>query len=188
VISISKCVVCISLLVLQKWNTGSSVGTLTRLRAWQTKVGFSARTGPFLSRPAVRPIKPMKWARVCPFSSDKAPGAWSWILHLLLRLRMRGIIPPLLNMDPWLCAWLSKGQLYHRNWLLYEHVIRFRTYSPTQPPMQWVPGALSLGVKLTTHLHLVPRSKNEWSYTSTPPHAFMAWCSVKTQGQLYLYL
>jgi hypothetical protein len=24
-------------------------------------------------------------------------------------------------------------------------------------------------VKLTTHLHLVQRSKNEWSYTSTPP-------------------
>jgi hypothetical protein len=38
------------------------------------------------------------------------------------------------------------------------------------------PWALSLGVKrpgggvkLTTHLHLVPRSKNVWSYTSTPP-------------------
>jgi hypothetical protein len=26
-----------------------------------------------------------------------------------------------------------------------------------------------LGVKLTTHLHLVPRSKSEWSYTSVPP-------------------
>jgi hypothetical protein len=25
------------------------------------------------------------------------------------------------------------------------------------------------GVRLTTDLHLVPRSKNEWSYTSTPP-------------------
>jgi hypothetical protein len=25
----------------------------------------------------------------------------------------------------------------------------------------------------------VPRSKNEWSYTSTPQYAFMAWCSVK---------
>jgi hypothetical protein len=25
------------------------------------------------------------------------------------------------------------------------------------------------GVKLTIHLHLVPRSKNYWSYTSTPP-------------------
>jgi hypothetical protein len=24
-------------------------------------------------------------------------------------------------------------------------------------------------MKLTTHLHLVPRSKNAWSYTSTPP-------------------
>jgi hypothetical protein len=40
-------------------------------------------------------------------------------------------------------------------------------------------------VKLTTPLHLVPRSKNEWSYTSTPQYASMAWCSVKAQGQLY---
>jgi hypothetical protein len=34
----------------------------------------------------------------------------------------------------------------------------------TQPPRQWVPGALSLGVNgrvvnLTTHLHLVPKSR-----------------------------
>jgi hypothetical protein len=43
------------------------------------------------------------------------------------------------------------------------------------------------GVKLTTRLYLVPRSKNEWGYTSTPPYAFMAWCSVKAQG-LYLYI
>jgi len=34
-------------------------------------------------------------------------------------------------------------------------------------------------VKLTTHLHLVPTSKNEWSYTSIPQYAFMAWCLVK---------
>jgi hypothetical protein len=40
---------------------------------------------------------------------------------------------------------------------------------PSQPPIEWVPGALSLGVKLTTHLHLVSRSKNAWSYTSAPP-------------------
>jgi hypothetical protein len=44
---------------------------------------------------------------------------------------------------------------------------------PIQSPIQWVLGALSLGVKrpgvkLTTH-HLVPRSKNVWSYTSTLP-------------------
>jgi hypothetical protein len=45
---------------------------------------------------------------------------------------------------------------------------------PTQPPIQWVPGAISLGVnrlgvKLTTHLHLLPKSKKEWSCISTPP-------------------
>jgi hypothetical protein len=40
-----------------------------------------------------------------------------------------------------------------------------------------------------THLHLVPRSKNAWSYTSTPHYALMAWCSVeKAQRQLYLFL
>jgi hypothetical protein len=44
-------------------------------------------------------------------------------------------------------------------------------------------------VKLTTHIHLVPRLENEWSYTSTPQYEFMAWCSVKeAQGQLYFYL
>jgi len=47
-------------------------------------------------------------------------------------------------------------------------------------------------VKLTTHLHLVPRSKNELSYTSTSPYAFMVWCSVRgstgTTLPLYVYL
>jgi hypothetical protein len=60
----------------------------------------------------------------------------------------------------------------------------------TQPPIQGVPGTLSLGVKQLVHeahLHLVLRSKNEWHYTSTPQYASMAWCSVKAQGQLYLY-
>jgi len=43
----------------------------------------------------------------------------------------------------------------------------------TQPPSQGVPEALSLGVKRpgreADHSLLVPRSKNQWSYTSTPP-------------------
>jgi hypothetical protein len=30
--------------------------------------------------------------------------------------------------------------------------------------------------------------KNAWSYTSTSPYAFMIPCSLKAQGQLYLYL
>jgi len=28
--------------------------------------------------------------------------------------------------------------------------------------------------------------QNEWSYTTISPTDFMAWCSVKAQGQLYL--
>jgi hypothetical protein len=45
----------------------------------------------------------------------------------------------------------------------------------TQPPIQWVPGVLSPGVKrgrgvtLTTHPHLVPKLSMSWSYTSSPP-------------------
>jgi hypothetical protein len=45
---------------------------------------------------------------------------------------------------------------------------------PTQPPIQWTPGALSVGVKRPGREadHSPPSSvevKNEWSYTSTPP-------------------
>jgi hypothetical protein len=46
---------------------------------------------------------------------------------------------------------------------------------PTQPPIQWVPGVLSPGVKrgrgvtLTTHPHLLPRLSMSRSYTYSPP-------------------
>jgi hypothetical protein len=46
---------------------------------------------------------------------------------------------------------------------------------PTQPPVQWVPGALCPGVKsgrdvmLTTHPLLVPGSRKSRSYTSSHP-------------------
>jgi hypothetical protein len=54
----------------------------------------------------------------------------------------------------------------------------------TQPPIQWVPGALSLGVKRPGREadHSSPSSaeiKNAWSYISTPQYVFMAWCLVK---------
>jgi hypothetical protein len=52
----------------------------------------------------------------------------------------------------------------------------------TQPPFQWVPGALSLGVKwpgmkLTTHF-LVPRSTMHAATPLLPQHFLMAWCLV----------
>jgi hypothetical protein len=43
-------------------------------------------------------------------------------------------------------------------------------------------------VKLTTHLHLVPRSRIRGAVTPLPQNVFMAWCSPKAQGQLYAYL
>jgi hypothetical protein len=59
-----------------------------------------------------------------------------------------------------------------------------RLWSPTQPPIEWVIGALSLRVKQPgREADRSPPSsaevKNAWSYTSTPQYTFMAWCLVK---------
>ena len=47
---------------------------------------------------------------------------------------------------------------------------------PTQPPVQRVPGLSrgqsGLSVALTTHPHLAPRLKKEYSHTYTPPSGF----------------
>jgi hypothetical protein len=50
---------------------------------------------------------------------------------------------------------------------------------PIQPPIQWVPGVLSSGVKRPgREAHHSPPTSSEvkkiWIYTSTPPYAFMA--------------
>jgi hypothetical protein len=54
---------------------------------------------------------------------------------------------------------------------------------PIQRRIQWVPGALSPGIKQQGHEadHSPPSSaevKNEWSYTPTPPYVFMVGTSV----------
>ena len=55
-----------------------------------------------------------------------------------------------------------------------------RLWGSTQPPVVWVPGGLLPEVKrLNVYLHLLPRSRNAWSSTSTPQYAFIAWCSIK---------
>jgi hypothetical protein len=64
---------------------------------------------------------------------------------------------------------------------------------PTQSPIQWVPGALSLGVKRPGREadHSPPSSaevKIAWSYTSTPPIRLHGVVFIKAQGQLYLFL
>jgi hypothetical protein len=57
---------------------------------------------------------------------------------------------------------------------------------PTQPPLQGVPGALSLSVKRPGREadHSSPSNaevKNAWSYTSTPTYVFMEWCLVRNR-------
>jgi hypothetical protein len=64
---------------------------------------------------------------------------------------------------------------------------------PTQPPIQWAPGAPSLWVKRPGREanHSPPSSaevKMRGAIHPLPQNAFMAWCSVekKAEGQLYL--
>jgi hypothetical protein len=62
---------------------------------------------------------------------------------------------------------------------------------PTQPPIQRVRGALSLGVKRPEREsdHSPPSNaevRNAWSYTSIPQYVFMAWCLVKYRDNFTL--
>jgi hypothetical protein len=55
---------------------------------------------------------------------------------------------------------------------------------PTQPPIQWVPGVLYLGVRRPGREadHSPPTSaevENAWRYIPIPQYDFLAWYSVK---------
>jgi hypothetical protein len=43
----------------------------------------------------------------------------------------------------------------------------WRVLDPTEPPMQWIPGAVSLGVKLMTHICVALRLKTVKLYLDT---------------------
>jgi hypothetical protein len=64
---------------------------------------------------------------------------------------------------------------------------------PTQPPVQWASGSLSLGLKRPGREadHSPPsvaEVNKRGAVHPLPQYVFMAWCSVKAKGQLYLYL
>jgi hypothetical protein len=79
-----------------------------------------------------------------------------------------------------------KGQ-----WWDFFFSVAFRTVvRPTQPPKQWVPGALTRGVKrpgvkLTTHLHVLPRLRMRGGIPSLPQCIFMALCFIKQEIRLH---
>jgi hypothetical protein len=60
-------------------------------------------------------------------------------------------------------------------------------------PIQWVSGVTSPGVKQLEHEaeHSHPstaRAKKLWSFTSTPPSIFIAWCLMKQRENFTFYL
>jgi hypothetical protein len=64
----------------------------------------------------------------------------------------------------------------------------------TQSPIQWIPEAISLGLKRPgREAGHSPQSSAEvinvcGAISPLPPYAFVAWCSVKAQRKLYLYM
>jgi len=75
------------------------------------------------------------------------------------------------------------------SWLQTLFTATFRlALGPIQPPLQWVSGIKRPESEAD---HLPPSSteiKNAWSYISTRPYVFMAWCLVKHRGNFTLYV
>jgi hypothetical protein len=68
---------------------------------------------------------------------------------------------------------------------LHHHAHNSSGAHPASYPMGTV--VLSLGVKRQgREAQFSSEVKNVWSYTSTPPYAWIAWCLVKYKEQLYL--
>jgi len=84
---------------------------------------------------------------------------------------------------------MIRGAVPGRDWeyFLFATDVPRPALGPNQPPIQWVPGALSLRVKRpgSEADHSPPSSaevKNAWSYTFNPQYAFMALFSVRSMA------
>jgi hypothetical protein len=75
-----------------------------------------------------------------------------------------------------------------RNSPLHHHVQTDAGAYPASYPVgtrSYNSGYSSRGVKLTTYFHLEPRSRMHGAIPPLPQYAFMPWCLVEAQGQLY---
>jgi len=91
-------------------------------------------------------------------------------------------------------TWYTSSAFTHENYFYlwwgrdFPHLSR-PVLRPTQPSLQWVPGLSrgqsGRGVALTTHPHLAPRLKKEYSYTLLPLWAFMDCSRVNLPCYLY---
>jgi hypothetical protein len=75
--------------------------------------------------------------------------------------------------------WLQAGQLDfgglipHGELGMFLFITSRPALGPIQSPIQWILGTLSPGVKLTTHIHLVPKSRMHG--TIPPPPSMSSW-------------
>jgi len=69
--------------------------------------------------------------------------------------------------------WFNSLQGQWWNFLFTTTVSR-PALGPTQPPIQVVPGALTPGVRLTSHIHLVPRLRMRGAVPALP-HTSLRW-------------
>jgi hypothetical protein len=93
---------------------------------------------------------------------------------------------------------LRAGRPGFDSWLAMMGIFLFSTASRpalgvTQPPIEWIPGILPPAVKRPgLEADNSPPSsveiKNTWSYTSTPPYVFMAWCLIQHRIRLHIYV
>jgi hypothetical protein len=128
-----------------------------------------------------------------------------WVVSFTSRpLCFRGKEPryPLSRRMGWPPSW-SERDSEERNLTRFESWQGLGIFSSSpRPDRLWgLPSIISNGyrglfpweksrqeVKLTTHLQLVRTSRMRGAVPPLPQYAFMAWCSAKAQGQLYLYL
>jgi hypothetical protein len=92
-------------------------------------------------------------------------------------------------------GWMIRVLEFDSQWGL--EIFLFTTVSgmalgPIQPPIQWVPGGLSLGVKWPGHEadHLPPSSAKSRMHGAIPPlpQYFMMWCLVKHRDNFTFYM
>jgi len=89
----------------------------------------------------------------------------------------------------WAMGRMIGGSSSDRSWEFSLHH-RVQTVSGShsngyQGLFSW--GYIGRGVKLTTHLHVMPRSRMYGLIPPLPQYASMAWCLVEVQEQLYLF-
>jgi hypothetical protein len=128
-------------------------------------------------------VDDMNWIKVC-----QNNARWQDFVNMVMKLHVqkRRIILSNLFVEwrPWTmdfvkCCGLDGRVLgfdSRRRLVIFLFTTASRpALGPTQPPIQWVAGALSLGLKRPGREadHSPPSSaevKNAWSYTSTPPN------------------